>query len=241
MLSEVGELGSLTLSNPSAAWDKLTEWKQNFTDVSSAIKNKMHELGVRGCLKNTVAYATEGALSLAALAAGIEFYEGAIGAIGALKSMSGGVLTTADGIQVFIGQVATKTLTKTSAVAALALFQDGQQQGPENSNKLKQSNKTQSKNVKDLIDTAKFSNETRTRTKVYEKPGTYEDALRDFESLNLKNVRNCSSPRRLMKLGELENGKTVGVRSNSTLDGRATLELIQNEKSIKIRYNGWGK
>ncbi len=129
MLTEVGELGSLTLSNPSAAWDKLTEWKQNFTDVSSAIKNKMHELGVRGCLKNTVAYATEGALSLAALAAGIEFYEGAIGAIGALTSMSGGVLTTADGIQVFVGQVAAETLTKTSAIAAgsaLAFFKEGQ-------------------------------------------------------------------------------------------------------------------
>lgn len=100
---------------------QLTEWKQNFTDVSSAIKNKMHELGVRGCLKNTVAYATEGALSLAALAAGIEFYEGAIGAIGALTSMSGGVLTTADGIQVFVGQVAAETLTKTSAIAGSAL------------------------------------------------------------------------------------------------------------------------
>ena len=59
--------------------------------------------------------------------------------------------------------------------------------------------------------------------------------MNDFESLNFTNFKNIKTTEG--KVGLLEDGRTVSVRSVST-DGRPTLEIYnpKTKESIKIRY-----
>ena len=68
------------------------------------------------------------------------------------------------------------------------------------------------------------------------KKGGYKQAEKDFESLGLKNIKNSeSSDGSLVKIGELEDGTRVNIRTKNTYGAEATLE-IQGKKPIKIRY-----
>ncbi len=74
------------------------------------------------------------------------------------------------------------------------------------------------------------------RADIYVKPGGFDDALQDFESLGPTNIREIRNGNK-GKVGDLPDGRTANVRVKSD-DGRATLEIYNpvDEKSIKIRY-----
>ncbi len=88
------------------------------------------------------------------------------------------------------------------------------------------------KTVDDLISEATFRKQKR-RAKIYDKCGTYQDMLKDFENMNLTEVRDISSG----KLGKLPDGKAVTARMKSS-DGAPTLEIFNpiKNKSVKFRY-----
>ena len=92
-----------------------------------------------------------------------------------------------------------------------------------------------SKTVDDIIDEAMRLEGKSSKLKQYEKAGTYEDALRDFNSLNLKNVKRYDDK---TFVGYLDNGDTVIVRNRSSYES-PTLEIqtgSNKTKRTKIRY-----
>ena len=70
--------------------------------------------------------------------------------------------------------------------------------------------------------------------KNYQASGGYEQALKDFKSLNLKNVKDISTAGGMGKVGSLPDGTKVVVRPISK-DGIPTLEF-QFRIPYKIRY-----
>lgn len=62
--------------------------------------------------------------------------------------------------------------------------------------------------------------------------GGFHQANKEFDSLNLQNIRDISVGR----VGELRDGTNVIVRFRSS-DGRPTLEIQYPSKKIEIRYN----
>lgn len=92
-----------------------------------------------------------------------------------------------------------------------------------------------SKTVDDIIDEAMRLEGNSSKLKQFEKVGTYEDALRDFNSLNLKNVKRYDDK---TFVGYLDNGDTVIVRNRSSYES-PTLEIqtgSNKTKRTKIRY-----
>lgn len=84
----------------------------------------------------------------------------------------------------------------------------------------------------DLIKEAQPGRETAGKTKQFEKPGNYKDALKDFESLKPNNVQDIPTGKR----GTLPDGRPVNVQNNSS-DKRPTLEIQNpNKNFLKIRY-----
>lgn len=76
-------------------------------------------------------------------------------------------------------------------------------------------------------------------SKQYRRPGTYSDAVKDFESLNPTQVRDLPNDK-VGKHGILPDGRDVIVRFESSKAGHPTLE-IQNKPHrdrIKFRYMG---
>ncbi|HMM19100.1 MAG TPA: hemagglutinin repeat-containing protein [Selenomonadales bacterium] len=88
------------------------------------------------------------------------------------------------------------------------------------------------KALDNVLKDAEPGRETKGRASQYEKPGGYEKALEDFDSMNLNDVQPIPGG----KMGKLPDGRTVNVRNNSS-DGRPTLEVYDGKKSIKVRYN----
>lgn len=69
--------------------------------------------------------------------------------------------------------------------------------------------------------------------------GTKEQAFKDFNSLNLKDVKTIQTNKGEMKMGELPDGRTVKVRpSNDAGRGRYTIDIIKknNRTEREIRY-----
>jgi len=94
-------------------------------------------------------------------------------------------------------------------------------------------------NVMDkVLEGAKAGRETKGKTSQYEKEGGYNQAEKDFESLNPQNVKDIKTDYGTGRTGKLENGQQATSRPGST-DGRPTLEVRnpQNKKGIEIRYN----
>ncbi|OYD06127.1 hypothetical protein CHM34_17895 [Paludifilum halophilum] len=89
-----------------------------------------------------------------------------------------------------------------------------------------------SKTVDDLIKNAKPGDSTKGRSTIYELSGGFEQALKDFNSLEPQIIK--STPE--LQVGKLKDGRTVIVREEST-DGRVTLEIQKGKKKIKFRYN----
>jgi len=67
----------------------------------------------------------------------------------------------------------------------------------------------------------------------YEKPGGYPEALKDFKSMPLSDIKKDGD----VLIGTLPDGRRVNVRLGSK-DGRPTLEIYnhKDKKCIKIRY-----
>lgn len=84
----------------------------------------------------------------------------------------------------------------------------------------------------DAVDTTKNK---RGNPKNYEKDGDFEDALDDFDSLNLDDVRDLGNDKG--KMGILEDGRKAIVRPSSK-SGGPTLEIQSPDgnSTIKIRY-----
>jgi hypothetical protein len=73
-------------------------------------------------------------------------------------------------------------------------------------------------------------NETNGRSRIFVKPGGYDDAIKDFNGLNPTNVRPI--PKGGLT-GTLPDGRSVNVRPGSS-DGRPTIEIQHGKK--KTRY-----
>ncbi len=88
------------------------------------------------------------------------------------------------------------------------------------------------KTVEDILKSAKPS-ENKGQLKQFEKPGGYDEALKDFESLGVTDVKNIG----VGKTGTLPDGRQITVRMRSR-DTRPTLEIQSkaSNKIIKIRY-----
>lgn len=70
-------------------------------------------------------------------------------------------------------------------------------------------------------------------TVIFEKPGTFEDAVKDFEDMGVMKIQPISTGKR----GILPDGRDINVRSKSS-DDRPTIEIqeINIKQKIKIRY-----
>ncbi len=96
--------------------------------------------------------------------------------------------------------------------------------------------KLESKSVGDLIKESKPGNKTKGKSIQYERPEKgLNKALGDFESLDLRDIRDISDTEGLKKIGFLEDGRMVIVRARSR-SGAPTLEIQQGSKKIKLRY-----
>ena len=98
--------------------------------------------------------------------------------------------------------------------------------------------KDANKSVDKVLEGAGEGRKTKGQTKQYEKTGGYEQAEKDFDSLELEkgSVRDITDQEGKIKTGTLRDGRKVNVREKST-DGRPTLEIKSGNKRIKIRYN----
>ncbi len=77
---------------------------------------------------------------------------------------------------------------------------------------------------------------TKGKTTLYEKPGDFSQASKEFDSLNPSNVKDINTSYGQGKTGTLPDGRTITVRPGST-DGRPTLEIRNpNGRGIEIRY-----
>ena len=96
--------------------------------------------------------------------------------------------------------------------------------------------------IEELLATVKASNSvfknaipgrvTKGKSTQWEKSGGYNQAVDDFNSLEVQNTRDIPGG----KIGTLSDGRTVNVRIKSS-DGRPTLEIYDGKNSTKIRYN----
>ena len=92
------------------------------------------------------------------------------------------------------------------------------------------------KTVDDILDNATSGRATKGKTTQYVKPGTYTQAVDDFNSLNPSNVKDINTNYGSGKTGTLSDGRTVTVRPGST-DGRPTVEIRgSNGRGMEIRY-----
>ena len=87
------------------------------------------------------------------------------------------------------------------------------------------------KQLEDILADAKPGERTMGRTKQFEKPGGYQEALKDFESLKPSDIKEISTGKR----GTLPDGRPINVRFDSS-DRRPTLEIQNRRSQIKIRY-----
>jgi len=96
------------------------------------------------------------------------------------------------------------------------------------------------KNIKSINDILKglkdITKNKRKSPRNFESSGGYEQALKDFESLNPINVKEIQTQYGPGKFGTLDDGTKVVARRGSKSDG-ATLEITNSSgKIFKIRY-----
>jgi hypothetical protein len=92
------------------------------------------------------------------------------------------------------------------------------------------------KTVDDILSNASPGRVTKGKTTLYEKPGGFGQASKEFDSLNPSNVKEIKTPNGTLKTGTLSDGRSVTVRSWST-DGRPTLEIRNsNGRGVEVRY-----
>lgn len=92
------------------------------------------------------------------------------------------------------------------------------------------------KYLDEIIKNATRGRKTQGPSTIFEKPGNYEDALKDFESLNLTGIKDIHTEKITGKAGKLPDGRMVNVRTSSR-DTRPTLEIQNlNKTQTKVRY-----
>ena len=74
---------------------------------------------------------------------------------------------------------------------------------------------------------------TKGRTRQYEKPGGFGEALGDYEALRPRTIRQIPDGSRV---GDRPDGSTRMIVRPRSSDGRATLEIQRGRTRIKIRY-----
>lgn len=91
--------------------------------------------------------------------------------------------------------------------------------------------------LEDLLKNAKPGEKTSGGSKQFELPGGYEEAVKTFDELELKEIKDIPHGMR----GTLQDGRIVNVRYKSS-DKRPTLEIFNPDtrKSIKFRYGTKG-
>lgn len=99
----------------------------------------------------------------------------------------------------------------------------------------KDKNNKNRKLPEEIMRDAKLGKKTSNRTKQFEKPGGYQEALEDFEKLKPNNIKEMEG--KIGKMGELPDGTRINVRAKSK-EGRPTLEIFDpgNKNSVKFRY-----
>ena len=92
------------------------------------------------------------------------------------------------------------------------------------------------KTVEDILKDASPGRITKGKTTQYTKPGTYKGAIKEFDSLNPKNIKKVNTKYGAGRIGILPDGRKVIVRPGSS-DGRPTLEIREsNGRGVEIRY-----
>jgi hypothetical protein len=95
---------------------------------------------------------------------------------------------------------------------------------------------TAGKSVDDVLSGTKPGRVTKGKTTQYISQGSYDQAVKDFDSLKPSNVKDINTNYGPAKTGTLPDGRTVTVRPGST-DGRPTLEIRgSNGRGIEVRY-----
>ncbi len=92
--------------------------------------------------------------------------------------------------------------------------------------------KSMFKSVDDILLNANPGRATKGKSTLWNKPGGFQQALDDFDSLNVTDIEEI--PGGLM--GKLPDGRTINVRIGSS-DGRPTLEIFDGQRSTKVRYD----
>ena len=88
--------------------------------------------------------------------------------------------------------------------------------------------------LEDLLINSRPGRDTQGKTKQFEKTGNFNQALQDFNSLDLSNIKSIGENK---MMGTLPDGKTIIVRLEST-EGYPTLEVQfpNSRRKIKVRY-----
>lgn len=96
----------------------------------------------------------------------------------------------------------------------------------------------QKKRKKELEDQSNVEQKTKGKTKHGEATGGMDQAEKDFDSLEPKNVKDINTNYGKGRTGSLEDGSNVTVRPGSS-DGRPTLEIRNPNtgRGTEIRYN----
>jgi hypothetical protein len=105
----------------------------------------------------------------------------------------------------------------------------------EPNNKKPDDPKKKIKSLEDILEESKFCDKTNKGTKIYEKDGGFDQANKDFDNLDLSEIKDIPKGR----IGKLANGRRVNVR-NSSSDKRPTLEIQRlggKKAEVKIRFN----
>ncbi|WP_054785727.1 RHS repeat domain-containing protein [Pseudovibrio denitrificans] len=79
---------------------------------------------------------------------------------------------------------------------------------------------------------AKPGQKTKGRTQQWEKPGDFQDALKDYKDKNPEKVKSLPDGG---EVGKLPDGRMINVRPYSS-DNRPTIEIQDGKNRIKIRY-----
>jgi hypothetical protein len=133
---------------------------------------------------------------------------------------------------------AVKVFSTVAVAAGLIAFSKDHPNNPLSEEEKKKAEEEKQKTdqaVEDILKDAKPGRKTKGKTKQFEKPGDFDDALKDFDKLNPKNVRDESDGEKIVKVGDLPGDKVVNVR-NESKDERPTLDICDGKKHIKIRY-----
>ncbi len=92
------------------------------------------------------------------------------------------------------------------------------------------------KTVEDILEESTPGRKTKGKSQQWNKSGGYEQALNDYNSLDVKNSHEIETRYGPGLMGILPDGSRVNVRPGST-QGDATLEIQKpNGVKIKIRY-----